>query len=326
MGLFENKKKLCPICGNPTPRLLPWKVEEMPICKECADKIDLPSDVFNQMSLESFRQYLDYYAQNKALRDIFIMTYKMDFKDWNSSIFMDTANRLFRINGNSGSLVMEASNLISFCILEDNIPLFEGEGDTLRCHSSDVPTIIESMAPQINQYRMQKEMFEQLERMEHEWERNQREKNQRERNGEQRELTYYASTPTPSLNVTEPFKFFYVELTLEHPYWSGFRGKLEAPWIDRNNPSISAYMREYQGKVDQLYTLAVNLMQLINPNAQEVHDAENTPAATKTTPAAAGTISVDDTINEIQKYKALLDNGIITEEEFTAKKRQLLGI
>lgn len=27
MGLFSNNKKLCPICGSPTPRLLPTKVE-----------------------------------------------------------------------------------------------------------------------------------------------------------------------------------------------------------------------------------------------------------------------------------------------------------
>ena len=30
--------------------------------------------------------------------------------------------------------------------------------------------------------------------------------------------------------------------------------------------------------------------------------------------------------NEIRKYKSLLDEGIITEEEFNIKKRQLLGI
>jgi hypothetical protein len=35
---------------------------------------------------------------------------------------------------------------------------------------------------------------------------------------------------------------------------------------------------------------------------------------------------VGDPVAEIQKYKTLLDQGIITEEEFTAKKRQLLGI
>ena len=38
MGLFSNKKKLCPICGNPTPRLLPTKIEGEAICKECDGK------------------------------------------------------------------------------------------------------------------------------------------------------------------------------------------------------------------------------------------------------------------------------------------------
>ena len=33
-----------------------------------------------------------------------------------------------------------------------------------------------------------------------------------------------------------------------------------------------------------------------------------------------------DTVAEIQKYKALLDAGVLTEEEFAAKKKQLLGI
>lgn len=33
-----------------------------------------------------------------------------------------------------------------------------------------------------------------------------------------------------------------------------------------------------------------------------------------------------DTVAEIQKYKLLFDAGVLTEEEFAAKKKQLLGI
>lgn len=33
MGLFSNNKKLCPLCGAPTPRLLSTKVEGMPCAK-----------------------------------------------------------------------------------------------------------------------------------------------------------------------------------------------------------------------------------------------------------------------------------------------------
>ena len=41
---------------------------------------------------------------------------------------------------------------------------------------------------------------------------------------------------------------------------------------------------------------------------------------------AKGLNLTEDSIAEINKYKALLDNGIITEEEFRAKKKELLGI
>ena len=32
------------------------------------------------------------------------------------------------------------------------------------------------------------------------------------------------------------------------------------------------------------------------------------------------------TVTELKRYKELLDAGILSEEEFTAKKKQLLGI
>ena len=37
-------------------------------------------------------------------------------------------------------------------------------------------------------------------------------------------------------------------------------------------------------------------------------------------------ITKDEAFEEIRKYKALLDEGIITEEEFAAKKKELLGL
>ena len=60
MGLFSNNKKPCPICGNATPRLLPTKVEGVPICKECDKKIDLPNGVLDSMTLDDFRRYIDF--------------------------------------------------------------------------------------------------------------------------------------------------------------------------------------------------------------------------------------------------------------------------
>ena len=51
MGLFSNNKKPCPLCGSPTPRLLATKVEDMPLCKECAGTIDLPDGALELMTL-----------------------------------------------------------------------------------------------------------------------------------------------------------------------------------------------------------------------------------------------------------------------------------
>ena len=49
--------------------------------------------------------------------------------------------------------------------------------------------------------------------------------------------------------------------------------------------------------------------------------APSVPAAAAPAPAPAV-----DAVAEIKKYKELLDAGVITEEEFAAKKKQLMGI
>ena len=73
-------------------------------------------------------------------------------------------------------------------------------------------------------------------------------------------------------------------------------------------------------KVNALHTRARNLMQLIAPGAPE------TGAGAAQTAAPAQTGGAPSTVDELKQYKALLDAGVITEEEFAAKKRQLLGI
>ena len=75
MGLFSSNKKLCPVCGEPTPKLLPTKVDGTPICKACASKIELPEGMINQMSVEAFTEYIAFYDNNGSLRDIFRDTY-----------------------------------------------------------------------------------------------------------------------------------------------------------------------------------------------------------------------------------------------------------
>ena len=73
-------------------------------------------------------------------------------------------------------------------------------------------------------------------------------------------------------------------------------------------------------KVNALHTLARNLMQLIAPGAPE------TGAGAAQTAAPAQTGGAPNAVEGLKQYKSLLDAGVITEEEFAAKKRQLLGI
>lgn len=60
------------------------------------------------------------------------------------------------------------------------------------------------------------------------------------------------------------------------------------------------------------------------PGAPEITaDDYGTGAATAAKAVSAAPV---DAVAEIKKYKELLDQDLITQEEFAAKKRQLLGI
>ena len=332
MGLFSNNKKLCPICDNPTPRIFPTKVENIPICKECDRKIDLPDGTINQMSLDDFKQYIDYYEENRSLSNVFREGYRFNFGFLGGCIQLDTANRLFRMKDDANALVFKAASLKSFCILEDNQLLFESKPNLLRCYESDVPERANAMAPQIAHFVMQQRQYEMMERMH-------RMEEQRHREEHPNGAPPPPRPPRPHFDMPVPFRHFYLEIIIDHPYWGSCRWELNAPTFDRNYPSIDNYLNEYQQKVDELHELAYNLMQFISPGAQEIWGNEEIPDTTQNPVtsqndnlqaavqnSAIQAATTMDAVTEIQRYKALLDAGILTEEEFTAKKRQLLGI
>lgn len=63
-------------------------------------------------------------------------------------------------------------------------------------------------------------------------------------------------------------------------------------------------------------------MQIIDPQVQE--QVIDLHAATQSTQAAP--VQAEDPTVALPKYKALMDAGVITAEEFEAKKKQLLGL
>ena len=306
MGLFSNNKKVCPLCGNPTPRLLALKVEDTPLCKECERKIDLPQGAINEMNLEQVKQYMEIYDRNEELRDSFQGDYRLNFGFLSATLVLDVAQRLFRLKDDDNAWVMDAENLKSFRILEDSRVLFEGTPSALKCYESNVYEKANAMSSAITQFEMRLRDYEWQERMD------------RERNQDDNEKPHRIR---PTFDMPDPFKNFYVEMNLNHPYWKSFKGKLGAPSFDRTYPSVEGYLTDYDSKVAEMHVLAQNLMQIMNPSAPEIREKIG-----KTQTAASQMIPPMSGADEIQKYKALLDSGAITEEEFAAKKKQLLGI
>ena len=314
MGLFTNNKKLCPICGNPTPRLLATKIEDQPICKECDGKIDLPAGAVNQMSLAEFKEYLTAFGENQVLQNEFNTTYHFSIGFWGASLYLDEAHGLFRLKDGSG-WALEGKDIKSFRISEDGRPLYESTAGALKCTASTVPDLVTALAPQIAQFHMERQEFQRREAMEglhHAG---------RESNEERREREQANDLYRPKFDVPAPMEKFRIEITLNHPYWRSFDEQISGPEFDRDYPRAEDYMKSYREKNEELHLLASKLMHMMDPNAGEVQ-----AGAVSAAPAAAAAAVPADAVSEIRKYKELLDAGVLTEEEFAAKKRQLLGI
>ena len=307
MGLFSNKKKPCPICGSATPRLLPDTIEGMPICKECTKKKDMPDYVFDGMTVEAFRQYLDFHRQNQPLRNQFQPTFSWE------EISLDVPKKLFRVNKSAEALVLEASCLRSFRVLEDSNVLFESSPEGLRSYDSDVPYRVQAAMPVIAQFNMQLEQYRHMERM----------RESMKRRGED---PPYVSEPLFDYPIFQ--KGFVVELTIEHPYWGGTHSRYTpGPRFDVTYPRVDDFLRDYDREVRRVNELAGHLMSLLGGSAAQVRTSYGTPVQSSAPVQTAGAAApAADPVTELQRYKALLDSGVITEEEFTAKKRQLLGI
>lgn len=316
MGLFSNDKKLCPICGKPTPRLFPTKVADAAICKECDKKINLPDGLLEQMSLKEFEEYIQFYDANQPLRDAFSETYKYDLGFLSGCFVIDMDNRLFRLKNDERTLVMEGANLKSFRIMENDKPIYESGNDVLKCYHSDVPERVNAMSDQVTRFMVLLREYEMLEKM--------ADMHERMEVKDKNNSKPYVSHPTrPYFDTPAPFENFCIELSLAHPYWNEWRWEISAPSFDRECPSIADYLQRYEEAVAGLHAWAANLMQLVCPGASEIYEGGNPMEATR---QAMPVQSADNTIEQLKKYKELLDAGILTEEEFTAKKRQLMEI
>lgn len=307
MGLFK-KREPCAICGGKVSGLFPGKIQGQLLCNECYGRIDLP-DV-SSMTLEEFKEYRRFREDNQRLKEKFQITERIDFGFFGADYVFDRNNRLFCLSPTLDRTIFKGSEIKSFVIKEDDKVLFEGSANGFIRHNSEVPDKVKDMAPLINQYRVQVEMQRSLERMAEE---------QRRNNPDA------PRTPAPSaphIDLPEPFERFYIEITLNHPYWPYVTSDKKGPTFSNTIPDASDYLREYKEDVDVMERLARALREVAFPDAPEKTVAA---PAIGVVPVAATAAAVD-AVAEIRKYKELLDQGLITQDEFAAKKRQLLGI
>lgn len=306
MGLFS-KKPPCPICGGKISWFLPSKIEGEYICNACYDKIDMESHKLDNLTMKDFQQYLLFYEQNKMLKDKFVISESIDFGIWDTKFIFDHENKLFCMSKNPDKTVFEGSHLKSFTIKEDNIILFEGSAQGIRRYASTVPERAMAMAPQIAQFRINRQMASRLDRMD-----------DGQSNG---------STSMQYFNLPEPFKAFNVELHFEHPYWNVIKCDMDGPSFDNTHPDVDSYIREYQRNIAELEKMVSALKIVAFPDAQaQFLGAGVTGMQSGTQVGNVAMSSPVDAIEEIKKYKTLMEEGIISEQDFNEKKRQLLGI
>lgn len=299
MGLFT-KKEPCAICGGKVKGLLPWKIEGQYVCDSCHGVVDVQKDK-EDMTMEQFRQYRAFREENQALKDQFTISQKVDFGAFDTKLVFDFDHRLFCMDQHLGKTVFRGGEIKSFVIQEDGAPIFEGGPQGLVRYESIVPERLTMMAPQLNQILMQKQLEDQL---------------NVGRDPDHR--------PAPRFyDIPEPFKKFQVSIYVDHPYWSLLECDRSGPTFDNDYPDVNDYMNRYQEGYWLMENLAQCLMTVAFPDAPAEGAQQGAQQETQSAAAAA---PAQDAVSQLKQYKQLLDDGVITQADFDAKKKQLMGL
>lgn len=302
MGLFS-KKPLCPICGSKILCFLPSKIEGKYICDTCYNKIDMEIGMRNNLTMQGFKDYLAFYDQNQLWKDQFVISDRINFILWHTKIIFDYQNKLFCMSKNPDKTVFEGNQLKSFTVKEDSTLLYEGSAEGIKRYVSTVPERAMALAPQIIHFMMKRQISQAIDKIE---------------NGKENR-----STPIPYFNVPEPFKVFKVELHFHHPYWTVVKCDMNGPRFSNDHPDVNDYIHSYERSIKEIERLVVALKTVAFPDVPEqTIDHGLVGAQAIPTTIAPST----DAIEEIKRYKLLMDEGIISKKEFEAKTIQLLGI
>ncbi|MEG1721270.1 MAG: SHOCT domain-containing protein, partial [Pseudoflavonifractor sp.] len=114
----------------------------------------------------------------------------------------------------------------------------------------------------------------------------------------------------------------------DHPYWKVIQCDMSGPVISSSYPDVGDYMNDYARDRQTVSQLVYALAAVAFPHAKEC-SGDEAPAPAPAAPAApqpAPAAPAQDPIEQLKKYKQLMEDGVIDADEFAAKKKQLLGL
>ena len=302
MGLFGKSKTVaCAICGTEAKTglfrgLFQKKVDGHFVCNDCYGVVDIPSSKSSSMTLEEFKTYRAFRAENQKLKSVFKATTQIAYDD--KTLLFDVKNGFFSLSKNLSTTIFEAKQLLSFAITEDDHIIFQGNPDAIVMNKSNVPDKIKELAPQIKLYQMQMQLFQTA-----------LDTAPEEKKDELRQKK-------PTLNVDPPFSRFMLELHWDHPYWNNMYISFDAPGFDLDEPDANDYLKRYTQCYASMEKLAGAFIELSFSGAK-ITDNRAPKAEIPSKKSAR---------DELKRYKELLDMGILTQEEFDIKKHELLEL
>ena len=335
MGIFTNDKKGCPICGNATPRLFPTKVEGLPLCKECAAKINMESSMLKNLTINELWDHMDYRKANSETFGTFTdnETHGMG----NYVLHMDTDKRLFYIaDGNpSNPALFKFEELVSFNLMEDGRTVIQCNADSYSESESSIETYkLPPLKPIVKPAAMAAPPASVVY------------DKKTGRTAMAAAASSTAKTEEKPKAPDKPIDSLKLNVTLNNPYWKSKVYNVSLPSLESEEGIrewVNDYKNTFAAAVDTCEAMAgimgvktgKQMMNAIKEKAEAILAVQEAEAAAKEAEAAAQAAEVaakiaktaDDNaaIEMLKKWKELFDMGAITQEEFDAKKKELIG-
>lgn len=294
MSLFKNDKKPCPICGGATPRIFSTKIEGQPLCGDCASHLSVQYDIEQKMTLDDVREHFAFRDRNDAEKACFCETGRVEFSCGDGEAIFDEPNHRFYFMQSKNKILFHGSEVLTVEIREDSNLIFRADRNSYTWRDTGLREQVNAMSAQINMSNM-------IDRM-------------------QRAQDKEHATDT---SFSDPMRDWHIVITLEHPYWTKLETELDGPFWDNSEPDCVKFIRDYDTSIKKLKEFAMGMLRTCFPEVlARTEQANNAAKAAAAAPAAPATGAAE----EIKKFKELLDVGAITQEEFDAKKKQLLGL